>query len=67
MKVLATFVSRLMSNHTTNQTMENKTIEISIFLKFGVVTLLKSLRNVVHVENLPLQIKILSESMSLYF
>ena len=57
MKVLATFISQLMTNHTTNQAMD-----ISIFLKFGVVTLLKSLHNVIHVENLPLQI--LSESIN---
>ena len=59
MKVSATFTRQLMSNYTIKMTQVLlKSIAISIFLKFGMVKLLNSLRNVVDVENVLLKIKI---------
>ena len=47
-----------MSNHATKIKLPLTWMVISIFLKYGMVKLLKSLHNVVDVKNTILQIKI---------
>ena len=56
-----------MSNHTIKMMLVSNQMIIFIFLKFGMVKLLKSLYNVVDVEKLPLQIKIIEYMNILLF